>query len=102
MHCGYLLQTDIQTHVSTRDVVNYQTQVKPFSNPTKPSPSPTSNAIFNQTSTTKSTSLPNSKINVRQEDQSLEKGTEAGPTSVQVHHEHSQVRGDLAHTHGHS
>ncbi|KAF7668945.1 hypothetical protein LDENG_00267480 [Lucifuga dentata] len=95
LHRMIPIQTDIQTHVSTRDVVNQQTQVNPSSNPTtftnphpsskfKPSPNLrfTSNAILNQISKSKSMS---------QAEQSPEKGTEAGPKDLQLQDEQSQV-----------
>ncbi|KAF1393879.1 hypothetical protein PFLUV_G00020630 [Perca fluviatilis] len=79
LHRMIPIQKDLQTHVSTRDVVScFQKQINPSSYPStfinpNPNPSPNSNAI------------------TRRGDQSPEKGTEAVAKPMQLHPYSSQV-----------
>ncbi|XP_034723397.1 uncharacterized protein zbbx isoform X2 [Etheostoma cragini] len=77
LHRMIPIQKDLQTHVSTRDVVNcFQKQINPSSHPRTfihPNPSPNSYAI------------------TRRGDQSSEKGTEAVAKPMQLHPNSSQV-----------
>ncbi|XP_078102602.1 uncharacterized protein zbbx isoform X1 [Sander vitreus] len=77
LHRMIPIQKDLQTHVSTRDVVScFQKQINPSSYPStfiNPNPSPNSNAI------------------TRRGDQSPEKGTEAVAKPMQLHPNSSQV-----------
>ena len=80
-----LLQTDLQTHVSARDVAScFEKQINPSSHPgtfaspnSKPSPNHAITAV------------------TRHEGQRPEKGTEAVAKPVQLHPDHIQVGLDL-------
>ncbi|KAM6987462.1 uncharacterized protein LKV04_010306 [Tautogolabrus adspersus] len=81
------IQTDLQTHVSTRDVVScFQKQLNPNSCPdtsTSPKPSPKSKPSPDHTSMSKALTI--------QEDQRPGKETEAEAKPMRLHHDNSQV-----------
>lgn len=100
MFISLVLQTDLQTHVSARDVVScFQKQINPCSNPstfTSLNPGPNSKPSPNHTI--------GSKTITRRGDQSSEKGAEAVEKPMQLHPDSSQVGGNLycylfSHTH---
>lgn len=82
---AFFLQTDLQTHVSTLDVVSsFQKQINPGSHPgTFTSFNPSSKPNPNRT-------IKSNAITI-QEAQSPEKGSKAGAKTMQFHPDPSQV-----------
>lgn len=91
MYYGLLLQTDIQTHVSTRDVVEcFQKQMNPTSYPstfTNQKLSPTSGPDHNH--------LLSSNTIPRRGDKNHEIGTEAVAKHMELHPDPGQVGGNV-------
>ncbi|XP_008283748.1 zinc finger B-box domain-containing protein 1 [Stegastes partitus] len=88
LHSMIPIQTDLQTHVNTRDVVNcFQRQINPSSHPgtfTSPNPSPSATLNSNHIITSNA-------ITRGGRDESPEKGTEVGDKHMKLHRDCSQV-----------
>lgn len=98
MYYGLLLQTDIQTHVSTREVVDcFQKQMNPSSDP-----SAFTNRKLSPSSGPNHDPLLSSNTITRRGDQKPETGTEAMATHMQLHPDPGQVGDNVycyCHTH---